>query len=965
MMFPGTEIFQKDIPEDIIDHYKEYVFHPMHLGMIKEKVLAGKFSSTREFLHETEWILHNCIIYNGGKHALTKIAKGIVKICKEDMREIELCPSCYGLTVKQPLDWFCIPCNPPHKVVLAKVRGYPLWPAKLISETSDKCDVRFFGQHDRSLVQRSSISALNGPPPAPATKSTHWSLAMSELTKYRQNINLMLKHIDSGKTPEEFIAEKMAVVPPKETPKELPKGPRKEKAEKKMSIQTHTSSPAPHTLHNGYNNESESRESSIAPSLSVSNHIPCSPQIVMVNPPLSESEETGTIHGNSASFAKSLNNSENYSEPSSPESDTLIIDVGEKRVAPSASKTMLKGKKSKRQDFYYNPQCGSSSMDVHLITPSPGYRPTQPGETLSYITNNLAKRAAIEQNDTSYSNDNNDEGDGMETAFSSIYPPDKTAIAVVDPNNKRTKRSKMDASPIKPSRKTGPKTRNNKKPDHLQPIPLVSYEGSTPLITGYEQSNGLLMNNTHQTIGADDDYPYGEGLLANTIKTIDQSYIARLDGMLGSHNDMGYQYFSEKLMSSIKTVVIEMLSIFESKGKAGAKQIKDHLHSAWPVPDSRSQLEKLRSQLKQEMTTSLEVVRTSAEMERQQVVSEVKRQAEVEKELAIQETKKKKWCSYCWKEAQYNCCWNANYCNESCQQSHWPEHMSLCTQIQQQQGMIPRTPGTLESQKILSPANIEGTMFHFNMGASQGMTDINEMGVVSGMNNQVDMPSLKSCGEFNGTSGGGALMDSPPPHSLNNDMDQPMEETDVVILTVPQEEMMPLTETEYTIETLPNYELMQQQQHSHHPPHHHHHHHPSAMVGHPPPPSPQHYPGVMMGHHPVSSIGLPHPQSTGNLSMPPPLPPPPGISLSLPSQSPHHNIMSHNLPLHAQPISPVTPPQPIDNQPHQHVSNTFSWPYQQPISALPHDLTHTLPLLPQVPAPTPTSQSNSFFRVFQ
>ena len=26
------------------------------------------------------------------------------------MREVELCPSCYGLTVKQPNDWFCIPC---------------------------------------------------------------------------------------------------------------------------------------------------------------------------------------------------------------------------------------------------------------------------------------------------------------------------------------------------------------------------------------------------------------------------------------------------------------------------------------------------------------------------------------------------------------------------------------------------------------------------------------------------------------------------------------------------------------------------------------------------------------------------------------------------------------------------------------------------------------------------------------
>ena len=26
------------------------------------------------------------------------------------MREIELCPSCYSLTVKQPFNWFCIPC---------------------------------------------------------------------------------------------------------------------------------------------------------------------------------------------------------------------------------------------------------------------------------------------------------------------------------------------------------------------------------------------------------------------------------------------------------------------------------------------------------------------------------------------------------------------------------------------------------------------------------------------------------------------------------------------------------------------------------------------------------------------------------------------------------------------------------------------------------------------------------------
>ena len=31
-----------------------------------QKVMARQYGSTREFLHDTEWILHNCIIYNGG-----------------------------------------------------------------------------------------------------------------------------------------------------------------------------------------------------------------------------------------------------------------------------------------------------------------------------------------------------------------------------------------------------------------------------------------------------------------------------------------------------------------------------------------------------------------------------------------------------------------------------------------------------------------------------------------------------------------------------------------------------------------------------------------------------------------------------------------------------------------------------------------------------------------------------------
>lgn len=128
---------------------------------------------------------------------------------------------------------------------------------------------------------------------------------------------------------------------------------------------------------------------------------------------------------------------------------------------------------------------------------------------------------------------------------------------------------------------------------------------------------------------------------------------------------------SLQLMSSIKTVLIEMLSQFEAKGKMGAKVIREQLHTAWPVPGSRTIQEQVRKEMLQQLNHELEVVstgvsvggsvirncvlpwclqvRAAAELEREQVVSEVRRQvrqqAELEKELAIAETKKKKWVS--------------------------------------------------------------------------------------------------------------------------------------------------------------------------------------------------------------------------------------------------------------------------------------------------------------------------------
>ena len=66
-----------------------------------------------------------------------------------------------------------------------------------------------------------------------------------------------------------------------------------------------------------------------------------------------------------------------------------------------------------------------------------------------------------------------------------------------------------------------------------------------------------------------------------------------------------------QLMSSVKTVLIEMLSTFDAKSRLSAKQLKEQLHTCWPVPNSRVALDQLRKELRDEMKQSLEVVSLS------------------------------------------------------------------------------------------------------------------------------------------------------------------------------------------------------------------------------------------------------------------------------------------------------------------------------------------------------------------
>uniref|UniRef100_A0A4W4FGA6 Protein kinase C binding protein 1, like n=1 Tax=Electrophorus electricus TaxID=8005 RepID=A0A4W4FGA6_ELEEL len=189
MKQPGTEPFQKPVCLEQHPDYAEYIFHPMDLCTLEKNIKKKLYGSTEAFLADVKWILHNCIIYNGGNHKLTATAKVIVKICEHEMNEIEVCPECYLSACQKRENWFCEPCSNPHPLVWAKLKGFPFWPAKALRDKDGQVDARFFGQHDRAWVPINNCYLMSKEIPFSVKKTKSiFNSAMQEMEVYVENI---------------------------------------------------------------------------------------------------------------------------------------------------------------------------------------------------------------------------------------------------------------------------------------------------------------------------------------------------------------------------------------------------------------------------------------------------------------------------------------------------------------------------------------------------------------------------------------------------------------------------------------------------------------------------------------------------------------------------------------------------------------------------------------------------------
>ncbi|XP_023367710.1 protein kinase C-binding protein 1 isoform X4 [Otolemur garnettii] len=189
MKQPGTDAFQKPVPLEQHPDYAEYIFHPMDLCTLEKNAKKRMYGCTEAFLADAKWILHNCIIYNGGNHKLTQIAKVVIKICEHEMNEIEVCPECYLAACQKRDNWFCEPCSNPHPLVWAKLKGFPFWPAKALRDKDGQVDARFFGQHDRAWVPINNCYLMSKEIPFSVKKTKSiFNSAMQEMEVYVENI---------------------------------------------------------------------------------------------------------------------------------------------------------------------------------------------------------------------------------------------------------------------------------------------------------------------------------------------------------------------------------------------------------------------------------------------------------------------------------------------------------------------------------------------------------------------------------------------------------------------------------------------------------------------------------------------------------------------------------------------------------------------------------------------------------
>ena len=215
-------------------YLSQLLYHKIELSDIYEKTKNNSYKKLIEFFTDVQSLVHCLSLLRTNDEMTTGLAVTVATTLTE-LNEIRECVDCYQQSnQKQDKNWFCKPCNPPHELVFAKMKGFPFWPAKVIKRIPEKNEyyVRFFGDfHENWTIGEDSIKPIDSTlqqlkisKPSPPLNA-----ALKELKQYQNNLQSI-----TGVSPNKTRSPVRAI--PAKRPRKRADGTRPRKRQIKMEI---------------------------------------------------------------------------------------------------------------------------------------------------------------------------------------------------------------------------------------------------------------------------------------------------------------------------------------------------------------------------------------------------------------------------------------------------------------------------------------------------------------------------------------------------------------------------------------------------------------------------------------------------------------------------------------------------------------------------------------------------------
>ncbi|XP_031637976.1 zinc finger MYND domain-containing protein 11-like [Contarinia nasturtii] len=180
---------------------------PIDLSKINNDVKCQRYSSIYAFIVDVKCLYHNCAcaIYSENPN-FAQEAYDLLKFCTQETEAISSCTICYENKRLKPMEWRTIACNKQHLLLWAKLpvratrslnfwpieKGFKYWPAKFISGTANRGEIKVIFFDDDKFVNISqencqlyTTDTINE---AQQMDGSWMAAAIEELKQYAANV---------------------------------------------------------------------------------------------------------------------------------------------------------------------------------------------------------------------------------------------------------------------------------------------------------------------------------------------------------------------------------------------------------------------------------------------------------------------------------------------------------------------------------------------------------------------------------------------------------------------------------------------------------------------------------------------------------------------------------------------------------------------------------------------------------